>query len=86
MPEALASGLVDAPATRRPPAAQAQRPGELTRAAEVIAVGRDARHLLPGCTFELMCARVRLGADVDGRGVHARLDRLERRLGMGDGP
>jgi len=36
----------------------------------------------PRLHLELMCARVLLpGADVDERGVHARLDRLERRLG-----
>lgn len=34
-----------------------------------------------------MCARVLLpGADADERGLHARMDRLERRVGMmGDG-
>ena len=37
----------------------------------------------PRLHLELMCARVLLpGADVDGRGVHARLDRLERRIGV----
>jgi DNA polymerase-3 subunit gamma/tau len=37
----------------------------------------------PRLHLELMCARVLLpGADVDDRGVHARLDRLERRLGV----
>jgi DNA polymerase-3 subunit gamma/tau len=33
-----------------------------------------------------MCARVLLpGADVDDRGIHARLDRLERRIGIAEG-
>ncbi len=37
----------------------------------------------PRLHLELMCARVLLpGADVDDRGMHARLDRLERRMGM----
>ena len=37
----------------------------------------------PRLHLELMCARVLLpGADVDDRGVHARLDRIERRLDM----
>ncbi len=37
----------------------------------------------PRLHLELMCARVLLpGADVNDRGIHARLDRLERRLGV----
>ena len=37
----------------------------------------------PRLHLELMCARVLLpGADVDERGLHARLDRIERRLDM----
>ena len=55
------------------------------RAAEVIAQGlTDMRGTTaPRLHLELMCARVLLpGADVDERGVHARLDRLERRLQM----
>jgi predicted NBD/HSP70 family sugar kinase len=59
--------------------------GELTRAAEVIAQGlTDMRGTTaPRLHLELMCARVLLpGADVAGRGIHARLDRLERRLQM----
>ena len=37
----------------------------------------------PRLHLELMCARVLLpGADVNDRGVHARLDRLERRIGV----
>ena len=63
--------------------------GELTRAAEVIADGLNAMRgtTAPRLHLELMCARVLLpGADTDQRGLHARMDRLERRVGMmGDG-
>ncbi len=88
VPDALTSGLVDvAPdqADRLSTQAAALGPGELTRAAEVIATGlTDMRGTTaPRLHLELMCARVLLpGADVDTRGVHARLDRLERRLNM----
>ena len=59
--------------------------GELTRAAEVIATGlTDMRGTTaPRLHLELMCSRVLLpGADVEGRGLNARMDRLERRVGM----
>jgi DNA polymerase-3 subunit gamma/tau len=88
VPEALRSGLVEvAPdqAERLSSQAAALGAGELTRAAEVIAAGlTDMRGTTaPRLHLELMCARVLLpGADVDERGVHARLDRLERRLGV----
>ncbi|WP_375426267.1 DNA polymerase III subunit gamma and tau [uncultured Friedmanniella sp.] len=88
VPDALRSGLVDVAADqaeRLSSQAAALGPGELTRAAEVIAAGlTDMRGTTaPRLHLELMCARVLLpGADVDQRGVHARLDRLERRLGM----
>lgn len=88
VPDALRSGLVDVAADqaeRLSSQAAALGPGELTRAAEVLAVGlTDMRGTTaPRLHLELMCARVLLpGADVDQRGVHARLDRLERRLGM----
>jgi DNA polymerase-3 subunit gamma/tau len=90
VPDAASSGLIDVAAD------QAERlavqaagigVGELTRAAEVIAEGLVAMRgtTAPRLHLELMCARVLLpGADVDGRGIHARLDRLERRLGMPD--
>ena len=76
------------PDRARRPAAEttAMGPGELTRPAEVIAVGLTEMRgtTAPRLHLELMCARVLLpGADVDGRGVHARLDRLERRLSVG---
>ena len=92
VPDALATGLVDVAADqgeRLTTQANGMGRGELTRAAEVIAKGlTDMRGTTaPRLHLELMCARVLLpGADVDDRGVHARLDRLERRLQMaGDG-
>ena len=95
VPDALTSGLVDVAADqaeRLTSQAAGLGAGELTRAAEVIAKGlTDMRGTTaPRLHLELMCARVLLpGADVDGRGIHARLDRVEKRLGMtgaGDGP
>jgi DNA polymerase-3 subunit gamma/tau len=88
VPDALTSGLVDvAPdqAERLTSQAASLGAGELTRAAEVIAAGlTDMRGTTaPRLHLELMCARVLLpGTDVDDRGLHARVDRLERRLGM----
>ena len=88
VPDALTSGLVDvAPdqAERLSSQAASLGAGELTRAAEVIAAGlTDMRGTTaPRLHLELMCARVLLpGADVDDRGLHARLDRLERRIGV----
>jgi DNA polymerase III subunit gamma/tau len=88
VPDALPSGLVDvAPdqAERLTSQSASLGAGELTRAAEVIAAGlTDMRGTTaPRLHLELMCARVLLpGADVDDRGLHARLDRLERRLGV----
>jgi DNA polymerase III subunit gamma/tau len=91
VPDALTSGLVDvAPdqAERLISQAALLGAGELTRAAEVIAAGlTDMRGTTaPRLHLELMCARVLLpGADVDDRGLHARLDRLERRIGIAEG-
>ena len=91
VPDALTSGLVDvAPdqAERLTSQAASLGAGELTRAAEVIASGlTDMRGTTaPRLHLELMCARVLLpGADVDDRGLHARLDRLERRIGIAEG-
>ena len=91
VPDALATGLVDVAADqgeRLTTQANGMGRGELTRAAEVIAKGlTDMRGTTaPRLHLELMCARVLLpGADVDERGVHARLDRLERRLQMAAG-
>jgi DNA polymerase III subunit gamma/tau len=91
VPYSLTSGLVDvAPdqAERLSSQAASLGAGELTRAAEVIAAGlTDMRGTTaPRLHLELMCARVLLpGADVDDRGLHARLDRLERRIGITEG-
>jgi DNA polymerase-3 subunit gamma/tau len=88
VPDALTSGLVDvAPdqAERLASQAAALGAGELTRAAEVIAAGLTEMRgtTAPRLHLELMCARVLLpGADADDRGIHARLDRLERRIGV----
>nr|WP_239579483.1 DNA polymerase III subunit gamma and tau [Microlunatus panaciterrae] len=88
VPDALSSGLVevsDDQGERLTSQAAALGAGELTRAAEVIAQGlTDMRGTTaPRLHLELMCSRVLLpGADVDDRGIHARLDRLERRIGM----
>ena len=92
VPQAAENGMLEVSAD------QAQRlatqvagmgAGELTRAAEVIADGLTAMRgtTAPRLHLELMCARVLLpGADPDERGLHARMDRLERRVGMiGDG-
>jgi len=88
VPDSLTSGLVDVSgdqAERLTVQAQGMGAGELTRAAEVIAKGLTEMRgtTAPRLYLELMCARVLLpGADVDARGIHARLDRLERRLHM----
>ena len=88
VPDALSSGLVEAApdqAERLSSQAASLGAGELTRAAEVIATGLTEMRgtTAPRLHLELMCARVLLpGADVDDRGIHARLDRLERRFGM----
>lgn len=88
VPDALTSGLVDVSADqaeRLTTQAAGLGPGELTRAAEVIANGLTEMRgtTAPRLHLEMMCARVLLpGADVDGRGIHARLDRIERRLSL----
>lgn len=88
VPDAIGSGLVDVPedqAERMRSQAASLGLGEATRAAEVISSGLTAMRgtTAPRLHLELMCARVLLpGADVDERGLHARLDRLERRIGV----
>jgi DNA polymerase-3 subunit gamma/tau len=90
VPDALSSGLVDVAddqAERLRSQSAALGPGELTRAGEVLAAGLTEMRgtTAPRLHLELMCARVLLpGTDSDDRGVHARLDRLERRIGMTD--
>jgi DNA polymerase III subunit gamma/tau len=86
VPDAGASGLIDAPADRlEQMQAQAATFGQvaLTRAAEVISAGlvemRGATS--PRLLLELMCAQVLLPAASSGDGALAdRLDRVERRL------
>lgn len=88
VPEAISSRLIDVPddqAERLRAQAAALGPGELTRAAEVIATGLVSMRgtTAPRLHLELICARILLpAADRDERGIHARLDRLERRLDM----
>ncbi|MDR1237024.1 MAG: DNA polymerase III subunit gamma/tau, partial [Propionibacteriaceae bacterium] len=92
VPEAIHDHLVDVAqdqGERLTSQARSLGPGELTRAAEVIATGLTEMRgtTAPRLHLELMCARVLLpGADVNGRGIHARLDRLERRLSMAEMP
>ncbi len=89
VPDALSSGLVDvAPEQGETYVAEAGAMGlgELTRATDVIAEGLTQMRgtTAPRLHLELMCARVLLpGADVAGRGINARLDRIERRLNLG---
>ena len=91
VPTAVSSGLIDVSADqaeRLQTQAAGMGPGELARAAQVIATGLTEMRgtTAPRLHLELMCARVLLpGADVDGRGIHARLDRLERRVAASGG-
>lgn len=88
VPDAIESGLIDVSADqaeRLKSQAAALGSGELTRAGEVIASGLSQMRgtTAPRLFLELICSRVLLPvADLDGRGLHARLDRLERRLDM----
>ncbi len=86
--DALSSGLLDVAddqAERLSSQAATLGLGELTRAGEVLSEGLTQMRgtTAPRLHLELMCARVLLPAtDLDDRGVHARLERLERRVGM----
>jgi DNA polymerase III subunit gamma/tau len=88
VPDAASKGLVDCPEDQlERMVAQAGRLGdaELTRAADIVNAGLTEMRgaTSPRLQLELICARVLLpGADDTERGVHARLDRLERRLAM----
>ncbi len=88
VPDAVRTGLIDVSpeqATRLSHQAAGLGAGELTRSAEVLATGLTQMRgtTAPRLHLELMCSRILLpGADVDDRGVHARLDRLERRVGI----
>ncbi len=90
VPDAAATGLIDAPPDRvEPMAKQASSVGRagLTRAAEIISAGlvemRGATQ--PRLLLELMCAQVLLpAADADPAALADRLERLERRMGAGN--
>lgn len=88
VPDACRTGLIDVSeeqATRLSHQVAGMGSGELTRAAEVLARGLTEMRgtTAPRLHLELMCSRILLpGADTDGRGIHARLERLERRVGM----
>ena len=91
VPDAPVNGLIDGPedAAERL-IAQAARFGkaDLVRAADVVASGLTEMRgaTTPRLLLELICARILLpGSDLDGVGLAARMDRLERRIGMGGG-
>ena len=92
VPDAATRGLLDSPADQAERfGAQAARFGsaDLTRAAEVINAGLTEMRgaTAPRLHLELMCARVLLpGLDTTDVGLHARIDRLERRLSIAAGP
>ncbi|ROR89283.1 DNA polymerase III subunit gamma and tau [Nocardioides aurantiacus] len=93
VPEAHASGLLDAPEDQAERlVAQAARFGraDLVRAADLVAAGLTEMRgaTTPRLLLELLCAKVLLpGADHAELGVLARMDRLERRLDVaGSGP
>ncbi|HEX4190976.1 MAG TPA: DNA polymerase III subunit gamma and tau [Marmoricola sp.] len=92
VPDAPATGLIDAPADQvERLVAQAARFGraDLVRAADCVATGLTEMRgaTTPRLLLELICARVLLpGADHTTDGLTARLDRLERRVGMGGVP
>ncbi|MDQ6686763.1 MAG: DNA polymerase III subunit gamma and tau [Actinomycetota bacterium] len=87
--DASASGLLDVPQDQAERlVAQAARFGkaDLVRAADIVASGLTEMRgaTTPRLLLELVCARVLLpGADHDTLGFAARMDRLERRVGMG---
>ena len=88
VPDAPASGLIDLPddAAERL-VAQAARFGraDLVRAADIVAAGLTEMRgaTTPRLLLELICARALLPAgDLDGVGLAARMDRLERRIGV----
>lgn len=88
VPDACRTGLIDVSpeqATRLTHQVAGFGAGELTRAAEVLATGLTNMRgtTAPRLHLELMCSRILLpAADTGGRGIHARLERLERRIGV----
>jgi DNA polymerase III subunit gamma/tau len=89
VPDAESSGLIEAPADqleRMRQQAENLGSAELTRAADIVNVGLTEMRgaTAPRLQLELICARIMLpGADDDDRGLHARVDRLERRMSIG---
>jgi DNA polymerase-3 subunit gamma/tau len=89
VPDAVSNGLIEVAedqGERLRAQAATLGPAELTRAADTVADGLvDMRGATaPRLQLELICAKVLLpGADDSTRGVHARLDRIERRMTLG---
>ena len=89
VPDAESTGLIEAPADqleRMRQQAENLGSGELTRAADIVNTGLTEMRgaTAPRLQLELICARIMLpGADDDERGLHARVDRLERRMSIG---
>ena len=92
VPDALDKGLLDVPgdrAERLVTQANGFGPSELTRAADIVnaALMEFRGATAPRLLLELMCARILVpGADNSTQGFQARLDRIERRLGVDGGP
>jgi DNA polymerase-3 subunit gamma/tau len=91
VPDSGATGLLDVPPDElERMQAQASRlgPAELTRAADLLNTGLTEMRgaTAPRLLLELICARILLpGAYDDEASLLARLDRLERRLAIGEG-
>ncbi|MGK5501472.1 DNA polymerase III subunit gamma and tau, partial [Streptomyces sp. URMC 125] len=91
VPDATEKGLIDVPAdVAEKMAAQASvfGPAELSRAADIVNEGLTAMRgsTSPRLQLELICARVLLPAAYgDERSLQARLDRLERGVGLAGG-
>jgi DNA polymerase-3 subunit gamma/tau len=89
VPDAVSNGLIEVAedhGERLRAQAATLGPAELTRAADTVADGLlDMRGATaPRLQLELICAKVLLpGADDSTQGVHARLDRIERRMTLG---
>jgi DNA polymerase III subunit gamma/tau len=89
VPDAPAKGIIDVPDDQAERlVAQAARFGraDLARAADILSQGLTEMRgaTAPRLLLELICARVLLpGADDSTEGIHARLDRIERRMAIG---
>jgi DNA polymerase III subunit gamma/tau len=88
VPDAAAKGLLQVSADQAERlSGQASRfgPAELTRAADVLSAALTEMRgaIAPRLLFEVTCARLLLPGSEDGRdAIHARLDRVERRLSV----